>query len=170
MKSHDTQNKYLFGLIKKAEVKHRRGKGSSRRSAVYHYYVRLSDGAQVEVCKKVFCDIHGIGRKRVENLAKKLNSGALVASDNQGKHKQRPHAISLDVKDEIREHIRSFPRRQSHYSRSDNGKRQYLPEGLSIAEMHQLYLQEHEPVKEWLYRKMFNEEFNLSFGYPRSDT
>lgn len=34
----------------------------------------------------------------------------------------------------------------------------------------------HEPeadtptVKIWLYRKIFNEEFNLSFGYPRSDT
>jgi len=25
-------------------------------------------------------------------------------------------------------------------------------------------------VKEWLYRKIFNEEFNLSFGDPRSDT
>jgi len=25
-------------------------------------------------------------------------------------------------------------------------------------------------VKEWLCRKIFNEEFNLSFGYPCSDT
>ena len=25
-------------------------------------------------------------------------------------------------------------------------------------------------MKEWLYRKIFNEEYNLSFGYPRSDT
>ena len=25
-------------------------------------------------------------------------------------------------------------------------------------------------VKDWLYRKIFNEDFNLSFGYPRSDT
>ena len=46
--------------------------------------------------------------------------------------------------------------------------------------MYQLYLEKYEPgvietgmkpeVKEWLYRKIFNEEFNLSFGYPRSDT
>ncbi len=43
-----------------------------------------------------------------------------------------------------------------------------------------MYLEKYEPqasdtgakpqVKEWLYRKIFNEEFNLSFGYPRSDT
>ena len=25
-------------------------------------------------------------------------------------------------------------------------------------------------MKEWLYCKIFNEEFNLGFGYPRSDT
>ena len=25
-------------------------------------------------------------------------------------------------------------------------------------------------MKEWLHRKIFNEEFNLGFGYPRSDT
>ena len=46
--------------------------------------------------------------------------------------------------------------------------------------MYLLYLEKHEPqvkdsgdkpqVKEWLYRKIFNEEYNLSFGYPRSDT
>ena len=43
--------------------------------------------------------------------------------------------------------------------------------------MHRLYLVQYEPqagdkpaVKEWLYRKVFNEDFNLGFGYPRSDT
>ena len=46
--------------------------------------------------------------------------------------------------------------------------------------MYLLFQEKYEPqvresgykpeVKEWLYRKIFNEEFNLSFGYPRSDT
>ena len=46
--------------------------------------------------------------------------------------------------------------------------------------MYLLYQEKYEPqvketgakpvVKEWLYRKIFTEEFNLSFGYPRSDT
>ena len=43
--------------------------------------------------------------------------------------------------------------------------------------MHRLYLAKEEPeagdkptIKEWLYRKIFNEEFKLGFGYPRSDT
>ena len=46
--------------------------------------------------------------------------------------------------------------------------------------MYRLFLEKYEPavaengdspkVKEWLYRKIFNEEFNIGFGYPRSDT
>ena len=101
----------------------------------------------------------------------------MTVTDGRGRHTNRPRTTSEDVKEQIREHIRSFPRRQSHYSQSSNCSREYLPEGLSIAEMHRLYLAQYEPqagdkpaVKEWLYRKVFNEDFNLGFGYPQSDT
>ena len=75
------------------------------------------------------------------------------------------------MKENIREHIKQFPRRKSHYSRSSNRKREYLDEGLSISCMYRLYLDKNEPeagrdpqAKEWLYRNIFNEEFNLTFG------
>ena len=75
----------------------------------------------------------------------------------------------------------SFPSQESHYSRSNNKMRKYLPEGLSIAQKYQQYVEKYEydpgnsngeqpQVKEYLYRKIFNEEFNFGFGYPRSDT
>ena len=44
------------------------------------------------------------------------------------------------------------------------------------AQMHRHFVAKYEPevdapaVKEWLYQKSFNEEFNLSFGYLWSDT
>ena len=127
-----------------------------------------------------FCQIHGIGKRRAEDLCSKLVSGILFSGDDHGKHKHRPHAISSDLKDQIREHILSFPSRESHYSRQDNRSQKYLPEGLSIARMYQLFLEKYEPavsengdslkVKEWFYCKIFNEEFNIGFGYPHSDT
>ena len=138
------------------------------------------DGAQVQICKKTFCNLHAVSKRRVENLAEKLVCGILVASDQWGKHSSRPHAISEQLKKQIRQHIESFPCRKSHYYQTDNRKRRYLSENLSISRMYLLYLEKHEPqvkdsgdkpqVKEWLYRKIFNEEYNLSFGYPRSDT
>ena len=106
-----------------------------------------------------------------------MSDGILISSDGRGKHELRPNAISNEIKETIRQHIKLFPRRQSHYSRSSNLKRDYLDEGLSISRMYQLYLKKYQTdtcakpeVNEWLYRKIFNEEFNLSFGYPRSDT
>ena len=40
LSNHNTQNEYLFGLLLKTGVKHRRAKGGSTQSAVCHYYVR----------------------------------------------------------------------------------------------------------------------------------
>ena len=175
LKNNDAQNKYLYGLIHKQAVKCKRAKASTKKSVTYRYYLRRSNGTDVEVCKKTFCDVHAVGKRRIERLCEKV--GALTVVDGRGRHHNRPHTISEEVKAKIRDHIQSFPRRQSHYSQSSNRHREYLPEGLSIVEMHRLYLTKHEPeagdkpvVKEWLYRKIFNEEFNLGFGYLRSDT
>ena len=172
---------YLFGLIGRNSPKQRRHRLSSGkpRCNTFCYFVRLNNGYQVKVCKEGFCQIHAIGKRRVEVLCEKIASGIFFSGDDRGKHKNRPHAIAEELKAQVREHISSFPCRESHYSRSDNKGRKYLPEGLSIARMYLLYLEKYDPdlkeedqpqVKEWLYRKIFNEEYNISFGYPRSDT
>ena len=182
--NYEHQNQYLYGLIHPKSIK-RRAKpcGPARgktRSHTFAYHVRLADGTQVQVCKKSFCDVHALGKRRLENFCQKMADGVLITTDRRGKHKNQPHAVRNEMKHTVREHIMSFPRRKSHYSRTDNHKREYLDEGLSISRMYIMYLKKYEPgvsesgckpiIKQWLYRKIFNEEFNLSFGYPRSDT
>ena len=49
-----------------------------------------------------------------------LEAGVLIACDGRGHHTTRPHAVDNAVKERAREHIASFPRSQSHYSRSSN--------------------------------------------------
>jgi len=177
--SHDEQNKYLYGLIEKKEIRRRRTQKSFKRHS-FVYNVRLNNGNRVEVCKKTFCDLHAVGKRRVEIIAAKILSGIILSGDERGRHHNRPKKVPEEAKEKVREHIKSFPQRKSHYSQKDNRKRKYLSENLSISRMYDLYLEKYEPqvsetaakpqVKEWLYRKIFNEEFNLSFGYPRSDT
>lgn len=72
-----------------------------------------------------------------------LNSGALVVSDHQGKHEEHPHAI---LSTRLGTHSLVSTATIS-YSCASNMKRQYLPEGLSIAEMHRLHVQQYGPVK-----------------------
>ena len=69
----------------------------------------------------------------------------------------------------VKEHIESFPKYRSHYSRKDNPHRSYLSPTLSTSKMFELYKTkcsevEMEPVSEWMYRKIFNTEYNLCFG------
>ena len=70
--------------------------------------------------------------------------------------------------DSVKAHINSIPRYKSHYSRKDNPHREFLNPYLSIQKMYQLYKEKCEEntqaVSEWKYRKIFNENFNLSFG------
>ena len=77
----------------------------------------------MQVCKVSFCAVHAIGKRRIENLVDKLTTGVLVASDQQGKHKNGPHAVSEETKQKIRQHINALPQRKSHCSRSDNRKK-----------------------------------------------
>ena len=84
--------------------------------------------------------------------------------------------ITPAIKKQVKDHIKGFPSMKSHYSRSKSKRRHYLSPLLSITEMHRLYVEKHEDssempcVKYHYYAKVFNEEFNLSFGYPKSDT
>ena len=80
-------------------------------------HIDITSGAAIvltEVCKKTFCDIHAVGKRRVEKLCEKV--GALAVTDSRSRHHIRPRATSEQLKAKIREHIESFPRQQSHYS------------------------------------------------------
>ena len=67
-----------------------------------------------------------------------------------------------------------FPSFESHYSRSHSEKK-YLNPDLSISKMYRLYKNYCEDIKtkaqsEPMYRKVFVEEYNLSFKKPNNDT
>lgn len=85
----------------------------------------------------------------------------------------------------------------SHYSRKDNSERVYLSAELSIARLYHEFLEKNDPeylqlikkttnyilqhelveelrkpplVSEHMYHDIFVTEFNIHFGYPRSDS
>lgn len=109
-------------------------------------------------------------------------------SDKRGQHSNRPNRIPEEIVNQINEHIASFPRRKSHYSRHDNQKKYFLSSELNIFKMYRLYLEKFEleqhqlledgkeykdinpKVRYDFYNRQFNLNHNLSFGHPRSDT
>lgn len=51
LKSHDEQNAYLFGLIRKVPIARKRAEGSTRRTCTFNYYIRIG-GQETQVSMK----------------------------------------------------------------------------------------------------------------------
>ena len=165
----NTQNAYLCGCTKTIETKRKYTSSEvSRRKCTRVFYLS-SEGIDVQVCKVAFLRIFGISNGRLDRAlrAQILNSGS-PHNDMRGKHAPG-NKTSEDSIATVKAHIECFPKYKSHYSRADNPYRQYLSPDLSIAKMYSLYQEkcsedETEPVSEWVYRKVFNEDYNLHFG------
>lgn len=128
------------------------------------------------MCLSAFAGLHGITAARVRRLAISSSESFCPPTDRRGKHTKHKK-IPESIRKNIDEHIRSFPVMKSHYSRGRHSKRRmYLSPLLSVAEMHNLYIQKYENSAEKptvtysYYLKYFNENFNMTFGYPKTDT
>lgn len=144
------------------------------RDSSFQYKVRVKRGDQIEeipVCLKAFVSLHGVTRRRVETIQKSLKTSGISPKDQRGKHSTRPKKISAETMTNIINHIKSFKGRSSHFALKKS-KKMYLPEDLSIKKMYNLYQESYseQATSYELYRKIFNERFNISFGYPRCDT
>lgn len=90
----------------------------------------------------------------------------MIESDLRGKHvavNKTPEVI----RQQIQEHISKYPAYQSC--------KKYLGSHLNISKMYSLYTDECKEkgvpfAKKWLFQKIFNEDFNLSFNLPDNDT
>lgn len=178
LKDRDAQNLYLGGLIQCNLVKNRRNRPNSPDAALhshaYSYKARVKrNDAMVEipVCYKGFIAIHGITPRRIQTIQEHLSTFGKVLPDKRGKHKNRPHGLTEETTTKVHEHIQSLRGRKSHYSLKKSDKI-YLPDELNIKKLHDMYKTKYpnNPVSYDSYRKIFETNYNISFGYPRSDT
>lgn len=125
---YEQQNIYLNGLLHRHETKktsgHKRkatptltsnekrlGRPPAEESKFgFDYSLHNEQGINVKVCQKAFCAVYGFSSKRLRVLCDKITSAEEEAivwdkREKHGNHRQ----ISEDVRDLIREHIRSFP-------------------------------------------------------------
>ena len=164
----NTQNSYLCGCVKVVEAKRRYTSSASRRQYSRIFYLNR-EGISIHVCKTIFLRTHGISNGRLDRALKsQVREGGSPHMDQRGRHEPANKTSEADI-NRVKQHIESFPKYHSHYSRADNPNRSYLCPELSVSKMYSLYKEQSErdefrPVSEWIYRKVFNESFNLSFG------
>lgn len=123
---------------------------------------------QVQVCKNKFLSVFQVTKRRVENVCKKyFNTGNSPeegrGGDTRSKHYENHRSA-------VRRFIEKLQPVQSHYNRAKNTSRHYLPSGLSIKRLWQLFNSESEfKVKYDYYRNIFDLEYNIGFGSPATD-
>ena len=84
------------------------------------------------VCKLAFASLYGVNTSRVDRVLERSNGSTTSPQDKCGKHDNRPNRLGGGLLEQIDQHIRSFPVRSSHYSRSDSHGKKYLHEELSV--------------------------------------
>lgn len=178
LRTNDEQNSYLCGLISITPVQRRRNRKSEEEAkfhdSVFCYRIRVKENDQIvekQVCYKAFLNIHGITKGKLEHLQKALKDTGTSPQDKRGQHSSKLKSLPDTTYQRVLNHIGSFRGRLSHYSLGDS-KKLYLPEELNITKMFNMFKQVHptEKVSYETYRNIFNTKFNISFGYPRSDT
>ena len=175
---YNRQNEYLSKLLKSKIVKRRRKPVESlekfRRHSV-SYFVYHGD-IEYPVCKKAFLNIFNLGEKRIKTVLEKQSRTGTTTPDRRG---EGPPAVTIsDARVEVaKEHIEKLPTVSSHYTRAKSPNRKYLTQDLNIKKLYTLYQDyatenypDLEPVSESKYRKIFNEEYNIGFAPPKTDT
>ncbi|MEW8545291.1 MAG: hypothetical protein AB2693_17350 [Candidatus Thiodiazotropha sp.] len=147
-------------------------KAQSKKRMVVRTYNLETNGKVHNVCKRFFTATFSLGEAYVCHAMKMKSNGRFSGEENRGKH--RPHNKTEQAKlNGVREHIESFPKVESHYIRKTS-TRQFLGPELNISRMYDLYqekckLNSEEPATGFIYRKVFNEEYNFSFHLPKKD-
>lgn len=163
------QREFIIRHMCTINPKHR--SQTSNRSLNYSYCF-IVNNEKVKVCKSMFMNTLGISSRVILTTTKKMCDG-ILEEDKRGKHGKHGRAISLEVKNNIRSHITSFPTIPSHYCRSSTSK-QFIDGSLNISLMYKLYVEHciHKEIsygKKHIYEKIFNEEYNISFYSPKKD-
>ena len=169
------QGSYLMGLLQVLPVQRRRhgsydDSAESRRQCTVAFAVPDGQGNVKRVCKKTFLEIFAISPQKITTLIRRKKEGHTTFKDKRGGVKKFKY--TLHDRQIVKDHINSFPRDESHYSRAKSEK-EYLSPDLNVNKLFTSFKIEHPQctITYKFYRKVFIKDFpNLSFRRPRVDT
>nr|XP_037875673.1 uncharacterized protein LOC119630407 [Bombyx mori] len=173
----DRKRQFIISRVSEAPTARSRRRDPDqlpKRAYTLHYTFLINEKVE-KVCKKFFLNTLAISETVVRNAVKKSTNG-FVQADRRGRH-EPSNKIAEIVKETVRKHIDNVPKYESHYSRSRT-ERLYLGNHLNIDKLYSLYVEfcaeqnlpKENIAKAWLYRHIFNTEYNLGFNPPANDT
>lgn len=103
---------------------------ASHRQCTVYYTIPDGSGQHKQICRKSFTDIFSLSHRKVQELIKRKKRGKVSFTGGRGKNSKRIK-FTADLKQQIKNHINSFPRQSNHYSRSKS-IREFLSPDLNL--------------------------------------
>lgn len=110
------QREYIIRQISPITPKYR-SRRNSNRSLNYSYRFEVNDES-VRVCKTMFMSTLDISSRPIFTATKKISNGILEI-DQRGRHGNLGRKVDDEIKERIRNHIKSFASVPSHYCRAN---------------------------------------------------
>ena len=141
------------------------------RSRTYHF-IKPNSEARMRIRQAYFLSTLDISEKMIRTLVLKTSDSGAVEKNQRGFISLHNKLSDSRMKSVV-DHISLFRTVDSHYVRKDSSC-QYLPENLSVAEMHRMYTEwctqnNFETESYDTYYMIFKQQFNLKFKKPKKD-
>ncbi|XP_065650868.1 uncharacterized protein LOC136079064 [Hydra vulgaris] len=162
----DGKKHFYSKTTEKLEKKRcRTAAGENSRRKMSYYYSFFVSNTQYRVFKSYYLSTLNISSQRIfyfHKFNKCLTTGTPMQSKF-GRHVKK--SLPEDSKKVVRDHINLFPRIEAHYCRKKTFK-EYMEGSINIGKLYDLfkiYCDENDyiPVKEHMYRYIFNHEFKM---------
>lgn len=170
----DQDNKVILYSSCQSPKRYRaRGERQRVKDLSSNFYVPISQQgvkSKVQVCRKAFSQISGINEKRIQRVCKRHFSTGSLATDNRGGDTRSQSMIQQ--RGAVKEFIENLVPLESHYCRSRQAWRVYLPSHLNIASLWEQYnstKEKHLNVKYQFFICIFISDYNIGFGSPATD-
>jgi hypothetical protein len=170
---YNLQKAFINSSVTQKSTKRNTKDAQKNRNITRKYAFTIND-TRIEVCKTFYINTLDETNSRIESAFAFRKSGSVVTNtDRRGKHETRPNKIPDVIRNDIKDHINSFPRVESHYCRK-NSQKEYLEANLNLSKMYDMYKEKCSndnlfPAKFWIYNHIFNSEFNIAFHKPLKD-
>lgn len=136
------QDEIILCFTKISPVKRNRSRHNCfKKNETIKYYLpkRLQNKSlkNIRVCKEMFLSTFQVGKRRVEGVCKRFFSSGECPQEGRGGDVRS--AEYADRKLAVKTFIENLQPIQSHYERSKNTRKQYLPSELSIKSLLEMY-------------------------------
>ena len=166
------QADFIANMVDEIEPQVSRNNAKTNRNVTRKYHF-LVDGSRIQVCKSFFLSVLNVSATAVSTALSKKQSSSITSPYRRGLDTPGNKTPREKVQF-VHKHIESFPALPSHYTRKDSSKT-YLDQSLNVRKVYEMYEEKCrneniEPVREPIYRQIFNRDFNIGFHKPKQDS